>query len=114
MILRTRGLLLKFLCAAALLFAQHGAVTHQIWHGAAGGGAPPLAAGTHAHENPATSEEALCDLHLALATVLGALDCILPEVPLALARASTTAPDELHSYPVRGLRPGSRGPPSLL
>lgn len=106
-----------FLCALLLLVAQHGALTHSVWH--LGDHLPAQeqhdsAGAAHDGDEGHTYQSKLCDLHFALGSVLGG-NCAgsalvsLPDLELDLSatadfqRAALTSASYL-----------SRAPPALL
>jgi hypothetical protein len=99
----------RVLLVAAFLLAQHSALAHQVWHFAGGG-----AQDTQADPSSKSKGHPLCEQHVALGTVLGALNassavCLFAEptplhIPAAHVPAAVAA-----SFP-----PASRGPPSAL
>jgi hypothetical protein len=98
----------RVLLVAAFLLAQHTALAHQVWHFAGG------AQDTQADPGNKSKSHPLCEQHVALGTVLGALNassavCVLAEpVPLHFPAAHVPA------AVVASLPPASRGPPSAL
>lgn len=94
----------RVLLVAALLLAQHAAITHEIWHAAG-------AASAQGPQPPAGKSNKLCDLHDLLGTVLGAASGAAP-TPAFLDVADTRyvgitpTPREAPSFASR-----SRGPP---
>jgi len=103
----------RLLIAVALLAAQHTALGHQIWHlGASASGNAVLAAGKDDPSKPV--REPLCDLHAALGTVVGALDCASTGVAFAAADHISCRRVELRTAAAPRLPPASRGPPALL
>jgi len=89
----------RLLIAVALLAAQQAALGHQIWH--------------LGQQDSQPAQNQLCEQHVALATVAGALDCApsgaviaaADDVPLPFAASPAAA--------ASGLVPTSRGPPTL-
>jgi hypothetical protein len=92
--------LARLLVVAALLAAQHTALSHELWHAGESGDKP--------------KHEQLCDFHAALGSVLGAIGgsgtaseppspCDVPMEADRTAAASRS-----------GLTPSSRDPPGLL
>jgi hypothetical protein len=114
----TRRPFLHLAFAALLLLAQHGAITHSVWH--LGKHAPAQAhveADGDAHapgHNDHSPQSRLCDLHFAMGSLLGA-DCGGQSAPetvqlshwLATSAATWRAAQLL-------LTPPSRAPPVLL
>ena len=98
----------RVLLVAAFLLAQHSALAHQVWHFAGG------AQDTQADPASKSKSHPLCDQHVALGTVLGALNassaaCVFAEpAPLHLPAAHVPAAVAA-SFP-----PASRGPPAVL
>ena len=91
---------LAFVLALALLSAQQAALAHRLWH---------------ALDHGATSPQSqLCLQHGALDTVAGAVDApavpLIAVAPVKFVSLAVTLP----SARAPGLRPSSRGPPSLL
>lgn len=87
----------RLLLAVALLLAQQVALAHQVWH---------------LGKNPSQPGQAqLCEQHDALATVAGALDSPIIEMPVVATR---DAPGELAFSPGAGaprVSPACRSPP---
>ena len=110
--------LLQLICICGLLFAQHGALTHQIWHLH---DALPELASSHAHEHEHEHEHGdeedgqtvLCSFHLALCTVLGVTS------GGDIGYVDVTAQSEVTIHPatiaahLRPLKARSRGPPQF-
>ena len=91
---------LRILLALLLLNAQHAALAHQAWHAGDKSGPP--------------SQQQLCDMHEALGTVAGALDCA-GIAPVAVAPAGFfVSRADLAAVCTPGRAPSSRGPPVLL
>lgn len=66
--------LLQLTCILALLAAQHGALTHAVWHVYESLPAQAQAHGDHEHDDAGdgrSPQADLCGLHLLLGTVLG-------------------------------------------
>lgn len=121
---RARSRLPLFVCAALLLWAQFGALTHAVWHAAspvrghehaAAADQPLQPAGdaTHNDEAPST-QAAICAFDLACGQVLGGVHA--GAAPLVVMAATVIiSPDvpasRLHA---ETLTPKSRGPPALL
>ena len=114
----SRRALLHLAFAALLLLAQHGAITHSVWH--LGSHAPAQAhagldGGAHAPGHDDRSPQSkLCDLHFAMGSLFAA-DCggqsIAEAVQLYRWLATSTA-----TWRVAQLlrTPPSRAPPVLL
>ena len=98
-------LLGRLLLVFALLFAQTGSVTHEIWH------ASSLAADA---DSRAPQKSLLCDFHTALSAVLGAVDGIRHAVPSHAQAAIAFAPADAPAAGRSTLAPRSRAPPALL
>lgn len=90
----------RFLIAIALLVAQQAALGHQIWH--------------LGKQNSQPTKNQLCEQHHALATVAGALDCVLPDSDFASMRDAPLPVVAQIGAPAPRLAPSSRGPPELL
>jgi hypothetical protein len=109
--------LLHCLFAFLLLLAQHGALTHSVWHlaGQVPGAVQAMEDDGAGHRNGGDSRQSkLCDLHFLLGSVLGG-DCpaqgavaaaVADELPATVERARHLA----LSTPT----PPSRAPPVLL
>jgi len=108
--------LARLLLAAMLLAGQQIALAHQIWHFAA---APAQqAAGIELGEpgeprGANAGGKSLCDLHMSLGTVLGALGCAPAVADFAAPRTDAVPGVVLVSAPAAPLPPSSRDPPSL-
>ena len=97
------------LLAAMLLVAQHVALAHGAWH------FKDRPSGSQQHDGGKQSTQpGSCDLHVAFATVLGALASAVAAPAIAGNRAERTAT----LLPARAstdlIVPASRGPPILL
>ena len=90
----------RLLIAIALLTAQQAALGHQIWH--------------LGKQNSQPAQTQLCEQHLALATVAGALDGASSDVVVTAPDAVPHSLVELPAAALPPLAPVSRGPPSLL
>ena len=109
---------LHFACALLLLVAQHGALTHSVWHlhdhFPAHEQQDSAGAEHHPHDDGQSSQSRLCDLHYALG-VLFAGDCggktaaVAAEVSHWLA-----APTGVWRVAQSTTTPPSRAPPVLL
>jgi hypothetical protein len=114
-----RRSLLHFACALLLLVAQHGAITHSVWH--LGKHAPAqsqpqaqLHAASHSPDSDRSPQSRLCDLHFAMGSLLTG-DCGSQFVPDAapLSHWLATSAAVWHvAQPL--LTPPSRAPPVLL
>ena len=108
---------LHFVCALLLLVAQHGALTHSVWHlhdhFPAHEQHDPAGA-AHQHEDDEhSSQSRLCDLHFALGTLLAG-DCGAQPVlaTTVLSRwLATSGADWRIAQPAA--TPPSRAPPVL-
>jgi hypothetical protein len=98
-------LLGRLLLVFALLFAQTGSVTHEIWH------ASSLAVDA---DSKAPQKSLLCDFHTALSAVLGALDGAHQAVPSHPQMAVAFVPADASAAGRSVLAPRSRAPPALL
>jgi hypothetical protein len=110
--------LLHFACALLLLVAQHGALTHSVWHlhdhlpaheqqGSAG-------AAQHPHDDGQNSQSRLCDLHFALGALLaGGCGGKAAAVPAAVSHWLAT-PTTVWRVAQSSTTPPSRAPPVLL
>jgi len=109
----TKGLI-HVLCAF-VLFAQQGALTHVVWHAAAGQSAQEHGAAVYEHErSPAPELTGLCVFDAAFGQVLGG-----GPASHQSAYAETTASQRAlyhgRAYTAAdALTPRSRGPPALL
>ena len=109
---------LHFACALLLLIAQHGALTHSVWH--LGRHAPAQHAGLedgeyHSPErNDRSPQSKLCDLHFALGSLLAG-DCpgqvVAHDAALSHRLVAASAVWRA-AQPL--LTPPSRAPPVLL
>jgi len=92
--------LARLLVVAALLAAQHTALSHELWHAGKSGDKP--------------KHEQLCDFHTALGSVLGAIggnaNADEPPSPSDVPMAA----DRTRAASRCGLTPSSRDPPRLL
>ena len=109
---------LHFLCALLLLVAQHGALTHSVWHL----GNPLPAQEHHRHavaaqghdDDGKTSQSKLCDLHAILGTLLAGGCAGQPAVALIdLSHELATVPATWRVAESTAT-PRSRAPPVLL
>jgi len=108
---------LHFACAVLLLIAQHGALTHSIWHLARPAPAQLTALDDEHHSperNDRSPQSKLCDLHFALGSLLAG-DCpgqaVAHDVALS-HRPVATAAVWRAAQPL--VTPPSRAPPALL
>jgi len=99
-------LLGRVLLVVALLFAQAGAVSHEIWHGTL------LADGDS--DSKAPQKNLLCDFHTALSAVLGAVDGAPQAVPSDAQTAVAFAGADASAARFSLFASRSRGPPALL
>lgn len=104
-----RGLL-QITLAAMLLAAQHGALTHQVWH--LQDRTPVQAQQQDGSKKAAHS--GLCDFHVSFAQVLGAVDCAKLTLRIATNDAERGAGFSSATFPATVVVPASRGPPVLL
>jgi hypothetical protein len=108
---------LHFACALLLLIAQHGALTHSIWHlgGQAAAQHVETDGGFHSPDRQDRSPQSkLCDLHFAMGSLLGG-DCAGQSVPGALALSHwIAASDSAWHVAQPFLSPHSRAPPVFL
>ena len=113
----TKRSLLHVAFAALLLLAQHGAITHSVWH--LGKHVPAQAqagldGGAHAPGQDHSPQSRLCDLHFAMGSLFAA-DCggqsLAEAVQLSHWLATSTATWQVTQPP---LSPPSRAPPVLL
>lgn len=112
----TKRAWLHFACALLLLVAQHGAITHWVWHLhdhlPAHGQQHDADAASH-HDDGPSSQSRLCDLHFALGTLLSG-DCGGQHSLATPALAQALAP---HVFAWRSSQPAvtppSRAPPAL-
>jgi len=113
----TRRALLHFACAALLLIAQHGALTHSVWH--LSKHAPAEANEAHGStDSPAqhnrSSQSRLCDLHFAMGSLLTG-DCgTYHTADAAPVLHWVAASDAAWRIAQPLLTPPSRAPPVLL
>jgi len=105
--------LIQVLCAL-VLFAQQAALTHAVWHSAAGQAAQQDDAHAYEHEPAPARLAGLCAYDAAFGLVLGGacatVAVALPNAPVT--QAALPPPDAFS--PVDALTPRSRGPPILL
>ena len=106
--------LLQLVCILALLAAQHGALTHAVWHAREH---VPLQAQQHDHGpddagDERSSQADLCGLHILLGTVLGGAGASGAQFCCPPAAAEGIS-QRLHSrVSVEAVRFLSRGPPA--
>ena len=104
-----RNAVVQLIFALLLLCAQQGALTHEIWHAAT--------SSAHAqtgHKAPDSSKNRLCDLHVSLGTVLGAVNAAIVAAPLDTSSQYCFIAAASLAASVSPLAPFSRGPPQLL
>ena len=104
-----RGLL-QIALVALLLAAQHGALTHQVWHLQ---DRLPVQVQQHDGSKKAT-HAGLCDFHVAFVQILGAVSSATQPLRLATNGAERGASLFSHPFPANLVVPASRGPPVLL
>jgi len=107
---------LSALLVALLLFAQHAAVTHAVWHarGELAGHGPDAAASHAAHGPEEDSTQAqLCAFDAALVQVLGAAAGSGAQAPLADPGAERAAAPAAHYAHVATVPRKSRSPPAF-
>ena len=103
-------LLARLLLVVALLFAQAAGIAHQVWHDAG----MLAAAENDSADGKAPSKNLLCDFHIALASVLGAMHGDAPAIDaIAPLQAAFIAVD-VPAARLSALAPRSRAPPALL
>jgi hypothetical protein len=85
--------------AAALLLAQHAALSHDIWHGAGA--------------SQTGGQGKLCKLHDALGTVIGVVDAAPAAITL-LVQAQVFVRKAVAEVRLATPSPSSRDPPALL
>jgi hypothetical protein len=114
----TKRSLLHLATAALLLIAQHGAITHSVWH--LGNHAPAQAlagldGGAYAPgQEDHSPQSRLCDLHLAMGSLFAA-DCGGHSVPETAQLSHWLAPSTVTWRVAQpSLPPPSRAPPVLL
>jgi hypothetical protein len=108
---------LHLACAILLLIAQHGALTHSVWHlgNLPGHAQEDQRVGSHSPgQDDPKSQSRLCDLHFAMGALFAA-DCggagIVDAAPLTQSLATPSAAwRTAHAL----LTPPSRAPPVLL
>lgn len=100
--------MLQIMLAALLLVAQHGALTHQIWHLQ-----NRLPVQSQQHDGGKQKYSDSCDFHVAFAEILGAVNSVaLP--PRAVANTAERSSNHFpRAFPVNPVVPASRGPPVL-
>jgi len=115
----TRRACINFLCAFLLLVAQHGALTHALWHA----GHAHDAHQSYAHDQAdsyrgkgkiPSGQSSLCPFDMAFGQVLGGTHGVcapLAFVPAVVERIHDLTTPRLHA---EALSPRSRGPPVLL
>ena len=109
---------LNFLCALLLLVAQHGALTHSVWH--LGNPLPTQehhdhAGAAHGHDDDGqTSQSKLCDLHAALGTLLTGGCAGQPAVALTDLSHELATASASWRVAESTATPHSRAPPVLL
>jgi hypothetical protein len=109
---------LHFLCAFLLLFAQHGALTHSVWH--LGDYLPAHEHHDHAgtaqgHDDDGRmSQSKLCDLHAVLGTLLTGGCAGQPAVALTDLSHELTNASATWRVAESTATPRSRAPPVLL
>jgi hypothetical protein len=113
----SRRALLHCLFAFLLLLAQHGALTHSVWHlaGQVPGAVQPAEDDGAGHRNGGdTRQSKLCDLHFLLGTVLGG-DCpAQAAVAAAVAGEPPVNGETGRQLALSTPTPPSRAPPVLL
>jgi len=108
---------LHFLCALLLLVAQHGALTHSVWH--LGNQLPAhehhdSAGAAHGHDDDGhTSQSKLCDLHAVLGTLLTGGCAGLPAVALTDLSHELASAFATWRVAESTATPRSRAPPVL-
>ena len=108
---------LNFLCALLLLVAQHGALTHSVWH--LGDHLPAhehhdSAGAAHGHDDDGhTSQSKLCDLHAVLGTLLTGGCAGLPAVALTDLSHELASAFATWRVAESTATPRSRAPPVL-
>jgi hypothetical protein len=90
----------RLLIALALLVAQQAALGHEIWH--------------LGEQDSQPAQSPLCEQHQALATVAGALDCALPDLPVVATRDAPLRFVARPCAPARRVAATSRSPPEPL
>jgi hypothetical protein len=109
---------LHFLCALLLLVAQHGALTHSVWH--LGNPLPAQeyhdhAGAAHGHDDDGQSSQSkLCDLHAALGTLLAGGCAGQPAVALTNLSHELATAFATWRVAESTATPRSRAPPVLL
>lgn len=99
----------RLLLVVALLFAQAGSVTHEIWHAAS------LAAAIESDaDSKAPNKNLLCDFHTALASVLGAIHGDAPAIDAVAVPQTVFIAADVPAAGLSALAPRSRAPPALL
>lgn len=109
--------LLHFACALLLLVAQHGALTHSVWHLRdhlpAHEQHDHAGAAQHHEDDEHSSQSRLCDLHFALGTLLAG-DCGGQHALATPALAhGLTATVVAWRFAQPAATPPSRAPPAL-
>ena len=104
-----RGLM-RFLLAALLLAAQHGALTHQVRHLQ-----DRLPAKSQQQDDQQKSAHTgLCDFHVSFSQVLGAVNCAKTSLRLASNSVEHSGNDFPPAVAADLVVPASRGPPVLV
>jgi hypothetical protein len=109
---------LHFVCALLLLVAQHGALTHSVWHLhdhlPAHQQQDIADAAQHQQDGGHSSQSRLCDLHFALGTLLAG-DCSGQPVPATTVLSNWLATSGAAGRVAQpATTPPSRAPPVLL
>jgi hypothetical protein len=99
----------RLILSALLLFAQHEALSHQVWHLQNGHVRQSL----HQEGGKQTSAPGLCVFHLAFGTVLGAIGSASLPPTFAANTVERNLVFAAHNSPQFSVLPASRGPPIL-
>jgi hypothetical protein len=97
----------RVLLVAALLFAQTAGMAHELWH------ASTLAADADGDVKTPKGGP-LCDFHIALASVLGAIHGDAPAIDAAAPLQTASIAVDVPAARLSPLVPKSRAPPALL
>ena len=110
---------LHLLFAVLLLFGQYGALTHWAWHlanhaPAKGSPSVPVSDSQGSAPSGGTLQATLCDLHMAMGSLLAG-DCATAKaLPAAELRHGFAQPVASVHFAQAALTPPARAPPALL
>ena len=108
---------LTLCCIFLLLFAQHAALAHALWHAHPASPQQPAADcnDSCSSERPAQPDRGkLCGFDLVFSQVLGAAAGATVPMPLDASCATVTPAHRELVFTARFIAPLSRGPPTLL